>query len=167
MDVLDLMLLLSYLSFGSPFISIQFHVLNLDGSFVVSSNRFIIFWYSIILLYYYILLCQSSFNFRSSTAFFLSFGYIHFFLRTSSFVSELFCGEVFKTLAILSAILFLIKSPVASAVFWIALCYTVLSASIADCLPWSTIFWLYLPLEFLFIYLPIFLLIFLAKDKNP
>ena len=35
----------------------------------------------------------------------------------SSFVSELFCGEVFETLVILSAILFQIKSPVASAVF--------------------------------------------------
>ena len=36
---------------------------------------------------------------------------------SSSFVSELFFGEVFETVVILSAILFRIKSPVASAVF--------------------------------------------------
>ena len=36
---------------------------------------------------------------------------------SSSFVSELFFGEVFEPLVILSAILFPIKSPVASAVF--------------------------------------------------
>ena len=52
----------------------------------------------------------------------------------SSFVSELFFGEVFAALAILSAILFPIKSPVASAVFWIALFDVVLIQSAADCL---------------------------------
>ena len=52
----------------------------------------------------------------------------------SSFVSKLFCGEVFEALAILSAILFLIKLPVAYAVFWIGVFKAVLSASVADCL---------------------------------
>ena len=49
-DVLNLMLLLSYLPFDSLFSSTQFLVLNLDGWFVVLSNMSIIFWYS----YYYI-----------------------------------------------------------------------------------------------------------------
>ena len=44
--------------------------------------------------------------------------YIYLLLSiSSSFVSKLFCGEVFETLVILSAILFPIKLPVASAVF--------------------------------------------------
>ena len=47
---------------------------------------------------------------------------------------ELFCGEVFKILVILAAILLPIKSPVASAVFQIAFSEEVLSASVADCL---------------------------------
>ena len=42
---------------------------------------------------------------------------LYFSLSISSFVSKLFCGEVFEDLVILSAILFPIKSPVASAVF--------------------------------------------------
>ena len=52
---------------------------------------------------------------------------------SSSFVSELFFGEVFETLVILSAILFQIKSPVASAIFWIALFDTVLIESVVNC----------------------------------
>ena len=84
-----------------------------------------------------------------------------------SFVSELSFGEVFETFVNLSAILLPIKSPVASAVFWIALFEAVLSASVADCLAWSRSFWFYLLLKFLLIFLPIFLPIFLAKDKNP
>ena len=35
------------------FFSTQFLVLNLEGSFVVSSNNFIIFWFFIIILLYY------------------------------------------------------------------------------------------------------------------
>ena len=54
----------------------------------------------------------------------------------SSFVtvSELFCGEVFATFVILSAIFLPIKSPVASAVFSITLFEADLIASLADCL---------------------------------
>ena len=48
-------------------------------------------------------------------------------------------GEVFETFVILPAILLPIESPVASAVFWIAL-----SASVADCLVWLKRFELYL-----------------------
>ena len=65
----------------------------------------------------------------------LSSGDIFLFLGIySSFVSELFLGETFETFVILSAILFPIKSPVASTVFWIDLFEGVLSASVGDCL---------------------------------
>ena len=104
-------------------------MLNLDGWFLVSSNKLIIFWYSIILLYYGI-------DRRLSKFFCLSFRNTYFSLSIApSFVFELFCGKFFETLVILSAILFPIKS-VASAVSWIALLEVVLSASAADCLAW-------------------------------
>ena len=50
---------------------------------------------------------------------------------SSSFVtvSELFCGEVFKTFVILLTVLFPIKSLIASSVFWIAPLGAVLNAS--------------------------------------
>ena len=68
--------------------------------------------------------------------------YLSFFLSLScsvlsvSFltVPELFCGEDFETFAVQLVILLPIKSPVASAVFWIALFEAVLGASVADCL---------------------------------
>ena len=44
-------LLTLYVSRYSSFISTQFFVLNFDFWFVISSNKFIIFWYSIIILY--------------------------------------------------------------------------------------------------------------------
>ena len=47
-------------------------------------------------------------------------------------VSELFCCEFYEISLNLLAILLLMKSPVASAVFWIILFEVVLSASIAD-----------------------------------
>ena len=60
------------------------------------------------IIYYYINLRYYSFFCR----------YIYLSLSISSlFLTELFCGEVIETLVILSAILFPIKSPVASAVF--------------------------------------------------
>ena len=75
-----------------------------------------------IIYYYYI-------NLRSSTIFCLCSKDIYhslcISLSCSIFFSELFYGNVFEILSILSAILFPIKSPVASAV---------LSASVADCL---------------------------------
>ena len=65
----------------------------------------------------------------------------------------------FDMLVVLSAILLPIKSPVAYAVFWTALCDAVFIASLADFLAVSINFWLYLLLKFLSM--------FLAKDKNP
>ena len=70
-----------------------------------------------------------------SIIFCLSSGDIYFSLSiSSSSVSELFRGEVFVAFVILSAILFPIKSLVASAVFWIGFFEEVLSASVVDCL---------------------------------
>ena len=69
---------------------------------------------------------------------------INIFLSiSSSFVSELFLGEVFGTFVILPAILLPVKSLVASAVSWIALFEGGLSASVADCLPLSRSFYQY------------------------
>ena len=51
-----------------------------------------------------------------------------------STVSELFCGEVFQTFVISSAVLLPNKSPAASAVFSIASYEAVLSVFVADCL---------------------------------
>ena len=66
------------------------------------------------MLYYYI---SFPLIFRSPITFSLNSGDIYFSLSFSSFVSKLFCGDVFETLVILSETLFQIKSPVASAVF--------------------------------------------------
>ena len=65
-------------------------------------------------------------------------------------VSKLFHDEVPETFPILSAILLPIKSSAASAAFRISLFEVVLSV----------------PLKFLPAFLPIYFLLFLAKDKN-
>ena len=65
-------------------------------------------------------------------------------------------ADFLEALVILSAILLPIKSPVASAVFWIAFFEAVFIASVVAV---SKLFYLCLLLKFL--------LIFLAKDKNP
>ena len=97
-----------YVRRDSSFVSTKFLVLNLDGWFVVPSNKFIIF--DIALLYYV--------HLRSSIIFCLFSWDIYLSLSISSLiVFGFFCGEVFENLAVLSAILFPIKLP---AVFWIA-----------------------------------------------
>ena len=70
-------------------------------------------------------------------------------------VSKLFCDELFKKFLVL-AILLPIKSPVVPAVFLIRFLEAVLKASLVDCLAWWRSFWLYLPLTFLIIFLPVF-----------
>ena len=103
-------------------------------------------FFDISLLYYYlnvkssITFCLFSRDIYLSLGICLSYSFIT--------VSELFCCKFFKTFVILpsynlataSAILLPIKSPVVSAVFWIALFEAVLNASGADCLAWSRIF---------------------------
>ena len=59
-------------------------------------------------------------------------------------------------------ILWTIKSPVATAVFWMVFLGAVLSTSVADCL--IRRFSLYLLLKILSTFLPTFLPIFLAKE---
>ena len=87
--------------------------------------------------------------------------YLSFDVSDSS-LDLLFCEcveDFLEILVISSAILLPIKSPVASAVFWIALFEAVFIASVVDFLALSISFWLCL----LFRFLPIFL----ANDKNP
>ena len=87
--------------------------------------------------------------------------YLSFGVSDSSFAS-LFCNSFdnfFETLVTLSAFFFTIKSLVASAVFWTALFEAVFIASAVDYFALSIGFWPYLLLKFL--------LMFLAKDKNP
>ena len=84
----------------------------------------------------------------SLIVFCFSSGDMYLYLGTSlscSFVtvSELFCCRYFETPVILWGILLPIKSPVASAVFWISFFEVVLGASVADCLVWSRTCWLY------------------------
>ena len=85
-----------------------------------------------------------------------------FFLSSSiisvSFVTipEFFWSQVFQTIVILPPVVFPIKSSVVSAVFYAALFELVLNANVADYLIWSKSFWMYLPLKFLLILLPIF-----------
>ena len=85
-----------------------------------------LFIFDIRLLYYIIILILHHRLFS---------GDIYLSLSLSSlFVTELFYSEVFEIFVILSAILFPIKSPVASAVFLIALFEAFLSSSVVDCL---------------------------------
>ena len=107
-------------------------------------------------------------NLNSSIICCLSSGDMYLFLwvvisTSCSYVSSLLCNSLadffFETLVILSAILLPIKSPVASAVFWIALFDAVFIASVVVFLALSRIFWSYLLLKIL----PLFS----SKDKNP
>ena len=121
------------------------------------------------LFHYYIailILDYQYINLRLSIIFGLSSEDIYLSLSiSSSFVPELYCGEVFETLVILSAILFPIKSPVASAVFWIAVFEAVLSASVAACLAWSRSSWLYLLSKFYLYFYQYFFPYFWQKTK--
>ena len=61
--------------------------------------------------------------------------YIYIYLSLCIFLScPIFYCEVFETFVILSAISFLIKSPVVSVAFSISLFKAVVSGSVADCL---------------------------------
>ena len=125
-------------------------------------------FFDIPLLYYIIIFLCYYINLRLSIIFSHFSGDIYLSLSISSwFVTQLFCTAVLEALVILSAISFPSKSPVASAVFWIALFEAVLSASVADYLTWSRSFWLYLLVKILLVFLLIFLPIFLVRVKNP
>ena len=115
------------------FISIQFFFLNFD-SWSGATN---LLFFDITLLYYYTNLNSSIICCLFSGDMYLSFG-----TCISSFCSSL--EDFFEKFTILSALLLPIKSPVASAVFWIALFEAVFIASVADCLALSRSFWPYL-----------------------
>ena len=113
----------------------------------------------ILLLYCYTKINSSIICFLFSGDMYLSFGV------SDSSLASLFCGfldcnsveDVFEKLIISSSILLPIKSPVASAVFWIFLFEAVFIASVVDFFAPSRGFWPY----FLFKFLPMFL----AKTK--
>ena len=129
-------LLTLYTSLDWSFMSIHFFVLNLGGWFDVLYNKFIIF--DIPLLYYT--------NLNSSIVCCLFSGDICLSFGVSISFSTVFeCNSFrdFEISVILSAILLLIKSPVASAVFWIDLFETVFIAFVVDFLALSKSFWLY------------------------
>ena len=127
----------------------------LDGTLVVSSNSLLFFDIPLLCYIKYFFI-----NLRSSIIFCLFSADICLSLSIcSSFVSifsSLSCGKDFETLVIWKAILFPNKSPVASAVFLIALFEAVFSASVADCLAWSRSFGLYSLLTFLLIFFQYF-----------
>ena len=81
---------------------------------------------------------------------------MYLFLWVANFTSSsslLLLDFFFETLVILSAILLPIKSPVASAVFWIALFDAVFIASAVDFLALSRSFWPYLLLKLFYPYI--------------
>ena len=94
-------------------------------------------------------------NLNSLIIYCLSSEDMYFFLwaviSASSSISSLLCNPFvdffFETLVLLSAILLPIKSPVVSAVFWIALFEAVFIASVVDFLALSRSFWPFLLLK--------------------
>ena len=97
-----------------------------DLVYCLTNSSFFNIWF----LYYYVnLRSLISEDIYLSSGIFLS---ILVFSVSLSTAPELFCDKVFDTYWILSTILLPIKSPLASAAFWIALFNTVLSASVAD-----------------------------------
>ena len=109
-------------------------------------------FFDIPLLYFYINLVNI-FLFFFRRYIYLSFG----ISLSCSFliVSKLLCDKVHETFVILSAIWLTIKSPVASAVFWIPHFEVVLSASVADCLALAMFGYMY-HLNFYFHFYQIF-----------
>ena len=110
---------MSYLPFASLFISTQFLFLNLDGWFVVLSNRLITF--DIPLLYYHYYYYYYYYYYYHH-----DYYYYYYYINYPLILNHQKCfvfvsGQVFETLVILSAILFTIKSLVASVVFWMTL----------------------------------------------
>ena len=122
-------------------------------------------FFGITLLYYYA-------NLRSSIIFYLSSGDLYLSLDIS-----LSCSFIIFFWIILQWTLSDFRNSISSFITnQITICFhcflnyffeVVLSATVADCLAWSRRLWLYLPLNFWLIFLPIILPTFLAKDKNP
>ena len=147
-------LLALYDSFDSSFISNPFFVLSLDSWFdkLFSSKS------AIFLFHYYT-------NLNSWIICCLSSGDIYLFFGTSFGLALAVFDSLFyaflKTLVISSAILLPIKSPVASAAFWISLIQAVFIASVVNFSAVSRRFWLHLFINYIKC-----VAMFLAKDRN-
>ena len=132
-----------YVPLDSWFISIQFFVLNLDGWFGALSSKSVIF--DILLLYYYgnlnsSIICCLFFEICIFLLVLLFHYWHHHFVSALS-AAPLNSLEDFDALVILSAIFLPIKSPVVSAVLWLALFEAVSIASAVDFLKLSRSFW--------------------------
>ena len=126
-------------------------------------------FFDIPLLYYYI-------NLTSSINFCLFSGDIYLSFGISISKSCIFCFTFncfwtilwwgFWDFSDFSEILLSTKSPVASAVFWIALFEVVLSASVVDFLAWLGCFWVLTCLSFYLYFLYVFAHIFSKRQQS-
>ena len=97
-----------YVPRKSSFISTQFFVLNLVDWFIVLSQKFIIFWYSIIVLLYLSQIINNFLSFFWRYISFFRYFFIMFICSCFWFFFFFFC-KVFEIFVILSAILLSIK----------------------------------------------------------
>ena len=150
-----------YTSHESIFTSIQFLVLNLDADLMYFLSFFFLF-FDIPSLCYYINLTSSIVLVFLLEIYVLFFSYF-FTMHIFNCLQIVFC-EGFAIFVILPAILLPVKSPAELQNCFLSCSFC---ASEADCLSWSRSFWLYLSIKFLLTFLPIYLLIYLPRDKNP
>ena len=134
----------------------------IDLVYCLISISFFFFFFDISSFYYYI-------NLRSSTVFCFSSGNIYFF-RYFFIILICNCLWIIVLWIFLNFCDFIsnfITNQITSCFccFWITFSELFLNASAADCLVWSRSFWLYLLLEILLIFLPIFYLYFSQKTK--
>ena len=134
-------------------------------NYYLISLLFFIFHYYIIILYHIVILILDH---QWFSIFFLEICIIPLHSSSQLFLNYSmvkFLRLLFLTFDICSAISLPVKSPVASAVFWIAFFEAVLSTPVANCLAWYRSFWLYLLLTFLLTFLWLFFPYFWHKTK--
>ena len=151
-EVLHLIwLLVSYVPRESLFTSTQFFILNLDIWFGVLSSKFIIF--DIPSLFYYI-------NLRSYITFCLSF----FIMLIFTFFWIILLWSSWGSCTFISN--FMTNQNTRCFFFsWITLFWSSFKCTCCRLFSMLKMFWLYWPLKFLLIFLPIFCSYFLTKRK--
>ena len=119
--------------------------------------------YNLIFHYYTIKLIQIIDNFLNFLWTFISLFRYFFIILNSNCIGTILLSSFWDLCNLISGF---ITSQLTSC-FCCFLNHTFWSRSVAECLAEWRCFWLYLPIKFLLILLPIFLPIFLAKEKNP
>ena len=158
---------LKYYSFISFICSLSSIIISFSSNCYSSSNKYLcITIITQIWPYHWTLKFNSLLYTPNDSFFFVLELYIFFYLFLYHVQYFLLIFFVVKYLRLLSAILFPIKSPVASAVFWIILLEAVLSASVANFLAWTRIFWVYLPWSFYLCFTNIFTHISSKRQKS-